>query len=205
MVRALMVRRLVPYLAVVCLSPLACSSPEGSTTSTADSYVAEVSDDAANDTLPVDSARIDDRVADTALGLESGTADAAVSEVASDAVADSTETSCKNGSVQEESCGKCGTHSRLCDASKWLDWSGCFGETGSCVPGDKRSVACGRCGTRAQTCNGTCSWDSDVCVGEGACVPGSKETSYGSCLDTTNVKTRTCSESCAWSAWSDCK
>jgi len=210
-----MLRRYVPLL-VLLLSPgIACSGsddPAATPDTSVDSGLAEVFTDSATvddtsiDDTSVDSASEDSALPDTATAADS--ADASDADSASDVSLDAaTEagTSCKSGAVQEESCGKCGTRSRLCDSSKWLEWSGCFGETGTCVPAEKRAVPCGRCGTRNQTCSATCEWDSEACTGEGACVPGSTETSYGACLDTTKVKTRTCSDVCAWTTWSDCK
>ena len=214
-----MLRRFVPLFLLIGCAPLACSSADDPATPPADSSITEVGDET-GDTgaaevevdafeAAVDSGAIDSSV-DTAVDETTSDASSDVADAPKEASADAGETgsdastSCKTGSVQEEACGKCGTRSRLCDASKWLEWSGCFGETGTCVPGDKRSVACGRCGTRSQTCNATCSWDSDACTGEGTCVPGSTETAY-TCLDSAKAKTRTCSDSCAWSTWSDCK
>ena len=66
--------------------------------------------------------------------------------------------------------------------------------------------SCGNCGsrTRTVTCNTTTgTWDVggwSACSGEGVCSVG--ETEQGSCsLGQTGVKTRTCTSSCAWSAW----
>jgi hypothetical protein len=122
--------------------------------------------------------------------------------VVTDAAADTS--ACASGSVQHQTCGKCGTQSRVCLGGAWLDWGACGAETGACVPGDTQSGACGFCGTRTATCTSSCVWSYGACSGEGGCQTGATETQYGACLDASQVKTRACGAACAWGAWSEC-
>jgi hypothetical protein len=214
-----MIRRLAPIALLALLAPLACSGTDDPPTNSADSTaVVDTGTDTGSDTAAIDSAEQDTGSADSSIvdstindvgaevAVDGSGASETSSEGGSDATSDSADSGkCKSGAVEEESCGKCGTRSRLCEGGTWLPFGGCFAETGSCTPGETRSGSCGRCGTRSQTCSATCTWDSMACTGEGACVPGSTETQYGVCLDATKVKTRTCSDACAWADWSDCK
>jgi len=118
---------------------------------------------------------------------------------------DTAPSTCVPGTIESQTCGKCGTRSRLCDSTKtWLDYGICSGEIGACVPGGADTVACGRCGTRPRTCDSTCAWVPGACTGEKGCAAGSVEVQTGTCLDSTKSKKRTCSDICEWSDWSDC-
>ena len=113
---------------------------------------------------------------------------------------------CEAGTIGDEPCGKCGTHSRLCDddAGTWMPWGACSAEKGDCVPASTRTTKCGKCGSRIDTCSDTCGWQSGKCASEGVCNPGDVETAFGGCPTAKMTKTRTCSASCAWADWTDC-
>ncbi|MBR2865600.1 MAG: hypothetical protein IKC13_04945 [Elusimicrobiaceae bacterium] len=68
--------------------------------------------------------------------------------------------------------------------------------------------ACGNCGTRSVTysCNvATGQWKANygTCSGEGVCAPGAISTSYN--CSGNGSKSRTCSSSCTWGSYGDCK
>lgn len=218
-----MVRTPFASLALACLlGASGCSTEDAAPTSGNDTGSAETDslDSSAPDSGSLDSGPGDGSAGDSGAG-DSAMVDASSYDTGGSTDADAAEISeagdtglsdgasvpdgaCKTGTVEETTCGKCGKHSRLCDGGGWLDYGACYDESGSCVPAETRSVPCGRCGTRKQTCSSTCEWTSDVCVGEKACVAGTTETQYGTCLDSTKVKTRTCSDGCVWSEWSAC-
>lgn len=98
---------------------------------------------------------------------------------------------CQPGSVQEESCGRCGTRSRTCGQDgRWGEYGSC-GAQGTCSPGEQR--ACGNCGR--QTCSNQCEWSS--CSGQGVCAAGSQG-ACGTC------GYRDCNAQCQWTT-SSCK
>lgn len=211
-----MVRTPFASLALACLlGASGCSSEEAAPTSSDDTGSAETDtvDSSAIDSGPLDSGALDSGAPDSATvdstsydtGVDGSGSDADAAEIGE--VGDTAslpDGACKTGAVEETTCGKCGKHSRLCEGGAWLAYGVCYDESGSCTPAETRSVPCGRCGTRKQTCSSTCEWASDVCVGEKACVAGTTETQYGTCLDATKVKTRTCSDGCVWGEWSAC-
>jgi len=192
---------------------VACSSSEDATAASDDSAIdlgtdasTEATVDAPEDVVSETTEDTRDTAVDDTTGpMDAMDASDDGADVAdSQAPADTAPKPCKSGTLETASCGKCGTHSRICSKSAWLDWGLCEGETGLCTPTETRTVTCGRCGTRKQTCTSTCEWSSETCVGEKGCFAGTVETSYGTCLDSTKVKTRTCSDSCEWGAWSEC-
>lgn len=102
---------------------------------------------------------------------------------------------CCRGTTETQSCGSCGTRSRICGAScSWGAWSACS-ESGICSPGATQN--CGNCGT--QTCTSSCTWGP--CTGEGVCSPGATETRSCACGGN---ESRTCFSDCSWSGWSGC-
>lgn len=105
---------------------------------------------------------------------------------------------CEAGAAETTTCGKCGTHTRVCNGDgSWSDFSACAGESGACLPGASSSSPCGRCGTRLDTCTDACAWTTGTCAGEGVCDPDATRTSTDGCVSG-QEKTQTCSASCAW-------
>lgn len=109
---------------------------------------------------------------------------------------------------ETKSCGKCGKRTRTCSSGgTWNEWSTCSGEDPSaeCSVDEVRAAPCGNCGTQKDTCDPTsCTWSTGVCLGEGVCAPGDTDTSTASCSTVGEVRIRTCSDKCAWGAYSDC-
>jgi N-acetylneuraminic acid mutarotase len=116
--------------------------------------------------------------------------------------------SCTPSTTQTKACGKCGTSTRTCSsAGTWGTWSGCMDEKAlaACSIGEVRAASCGKCGTVKDTCDPiTCEWSVGLCLGEGACTAGETETTSASCPVAGEVRTRTCSDKCAWGAFGDC-
>jgi hypothetical protein len=118
---------------------------------------------------------------------------------------------CTSGETRSLSCAMCGTRMQTCSsAGMWEDDGGCTG-AGPCVPGSMESIGtCGDCGVAQRTCNDSCTWDAAVCVGEGACTPGTPGSDVqgcGACMIGTQTRTRMCNSSCAWDPygpWSTC-
>ncbi|GMV44354.1 MAG: hypothetical protein AMXMBFR64_60700 [Myxococcales bacterium] len=129
-------------------------------------------------------------------------------------------------------CGYCGqqqqTRSHTCTSScSWGTW-GSWQNVGSCLnqgvcgsgqtESQNQTVSCGNCGsqsqTRSRTCSTSCSWGTwgswqnvGSCSGQGVCSPGATESqtqyvSCGLCGSQLQVRTRTCTSSCGWGAWS---
>lgn len=80
---------------------------------------------------------------------------------------------------------------------------------GTCGPGSSADpVSCGNCGTRVDICNATCQWETGICVDEG-CTPDDEQEQTdtavpcGNCGLKTQKRTRTCSDSCQWGAWTE--
>jgi hypothetical protein len=103
-------------------------------------------------------------------------------------------------------CGKCGTRKRTCSAGGgWGEFGTCSGELAGaeCSIGETRDKACGKCGTRKDTCDTTaCLWINGACGGEKECLAGATEEK--ACSSAAEISTRTCTESCAWGAYSSC-
>jgi len=116
--------------------------------------------------------------------------------------------SCSPLTSDTKPCGKCGTKTRTCSSGgTWNEWSSCSGEMSfaECSIDEVRANPCGNCGTQKDTCDPTsCTWSSGVCLGEGVCEIGTTETSTASCATVGEVRTRTCSDKCAWGAYSEC-
>jgi len=105
-------------------------------------------------------------------------------------------------------CGKCGKQTRVCSpGGVWGEWSICADEKSftSCSIGDVQVAACGNCGKQTDTCDPeTCEWVTGSCTGEGLCAEGDKEEISASCTIVGEVRTRTCTDKCAWGAYSEC-
>lgn len=134
--------------------------------------------------------------------------DSSVVDSAADAAKDAG--SCPPLTTETKACGRCGTRTRTCSSfGTWNEWSLCKDEKSvteaECTIDEVRATPCGNCGTQKDSCDSTtCTWNVGVCLGEGACAPGDEETSTASCPTVGEVRTRTCSDKCAWSAYSDC-
>jgi hypothetical protein len=152
---------------------------EPDTSTGVDGADADVSLDAASDAGDVGS---DGVSADT--GVDGGDStvgdaspDAAVGDVGSDALdgspADTPDVtdsppSCADAGPATQSCGKCGTQSRVCTGTNTYGvWGACGGE-GVCAPGDVRAATGTTCTgaleKATQTCNTSCAWDPAVCA-----------------------------------------
>ena len=110
---------------------------------------------------------------------------------------------CTDGDAPRDvPCGFCGTQQQLCLGGTWMNAGGCSA-SGECAADSVESGgACGRCGTRMRACDTACAWGAETCVGEGECVAGTTETDTEPCGCGTRTRTRTCSASCGWGAWS---
>ncbi|MGZ3419254.1 MAG: Kelch repeat-containing protein, partial [Polyangiales bacterium] len=114
---------------------------------------------------------------------------------------------CTTGATENRKCGYCGNQSRTCIGGTWEAWSSCSGEDTSleCAIGDVRASDCGMCGVQKDTCDPTsCTWNLGSCTGAGECEPAATETTAASCPTVGEVRTRTCSDKCKWSAYGDC-
>lgn len=143
---------------------------------------------------------------DAAAFQDTAATDSSGGDAVSDAAPDMG--SCAPLTSETKPCGKCGKRTRTCSSSgTWNEWSTCSGEDPSaeCSIDEVRAAPCGNCGTQKDTCDPTsCTWSTGVCLGEGACAAGDVETSTASCPTVGEVRTRTCTDKCAWSAYSDC-
>ncbi len=76
---------------------------------------------------------------------------------------------CTPHSPESQSCGHCGTRSRICasDGCSWSSWTACTGE--GCPPGDTRCS-----GSNVQECNASCEWvhqtSCDCGCSNGSCI-----------------------------------
>ncbi len=115
---------------------------------------------------------------------------------------------CTPLSSENKPCGKCGTSTRTCSsAGTWNEWSMCTGEktVTTCIVGDVRANECGKCGTQKDVCDPvTCEWVTGACLGEGVCAKGEVEVTSASCPVVGEIRERTCTDSCTWSAYGDC-
>ena len=101
-----------------------------------------------------------------------------------------------DGGPTTETCGRCGEHSRTCDAlsMQWSDWSACGGE-GECQKDGK--MDCGNGGSR--TCGGDCRWEN-VCRGQ--VCDGPTQSTCGMC----GTQTRSCNmETGDWNDYGECR
>jgi hypothetical protein len=110
---------------------------------------------------------------------------------------------CMPSQSEKQTCGKCGTQSRTCQAAdggaKWTPFSMCMDQK-DCAPNDVERETCGKCGTHARVCNVQCAWGSwEICQNEGECVPG--DTQERGCLINLLKQMRTCSALCVWGDW----
>lgn len=114
--------------------------------------------------------------------------------------------------IREKTCGICGKASTICTsqadggAPVWSQYSSCNGQlAGGCEPGTTLMEPCGNCGTRPKTCKPTCSFSFGQCGGQpaGACPAGAIELTAAGCPANT-FRARTCSDTCAFSTFSDC-
>jgi hypothetical protein len=113
---------------------------------------------------------------------------------------------CTPGDIETKKCGKCGKQIRVCSPSGWEPWRACTDELpgAACAVGETRGSTCGRCGVQTDLCDTTaCTWIAGTCAGEGPCSPGDIEKTGAACSSGL-VRTRTCSDKCAWSDWSAC-
>jgi len=101
------------------------------------------------------------------------------------------------GASETVACGRCGSATRFCDASRQWQYDPCTGE-GVCTPGTTDVLACGNCGTQTARCNTECTWIAgSACTGEGECAPGTSMISTMGC-SAGQSRTRTCSDTCGY-------
>ena len=111
---------------------------------------------------------------------------------------------CVANTLEERSCGMCGTQARVCDATgAWLPWGACTGEVGECVPGVEVLEPCELCGQRRRFCSSTCDWIPGPCENQGVCEPGTVRVTTASC-PADHVRTSTCTDQCQDGSWSPC-
>ena len=153
------------------------------------------------DTKPSGDSAKSDALGDTATGIDASK-DTAPGTDAS--------TSCVYPSSDSAACGKCGTQSRSClPSGVWGAFSTCTGEkigASYCSIGDTKTTDCGtKCGISKDYCDPiSCTFSPGVCLGEGDCTASATETTSASCTVAGEVRTRTCSLTCKWGAYSDC-
>jgi hypothetical protein len=103
-------------------------------------------------------------------------------------------------------CLACGMQRQVCDGGTWRDDGACGGG-GVCSMGDvDMGAPCGACGVQARTCGLDCTWGEWTCAEEGECTRGMLDTetgACGACGNGTRTRTRTCSDTCGWGAWSE--
>ncbi|MGZ3420994.1 MAG: hypothetical protein ACXVEE_24180 [Polyangiales bacterium] len=198
-----MTRTLASLVVFSLLAGCGGSSDSGAFDDPGDGAVDETSgdDSASGDTTPAD-ASPSDGSDDTSAPADSASGDGGLGDGSTDGVtADSA--SCMPGATQEEGCGKCGKHLRVCNTSSvWSDWSSCSGETGACLPGATDTQLCVDGRMQARTCDATCTWSAfGACMGTPTCTPGATENDgCGNCGN----RVRVCSSSKTWSDWSSC-
>ena len=103
------------------------------------------------------------------------------------------------GSIEDVSCGSCGTQTRFCTVDGVWEYGLCEDEPeDACVPGTIEPMECGMCGSRTRRCLASCTWDeSGSCTGEGVCAPGATMRSSEGC-DPGETKLLRCSNACAF-------
>jgi len=117
------------------------------------------------------------------------------------------------GQVQAQSCGYCGTQSRLCadstgsGATTWEAWGFCMDEVyGGCIPGSQGTAVCGKCGTQATQCSAACKWtNTGACTNEGVCWPGDIDFYLGLSCYVGDGRQRECDNTCLWNAFGKCE
>ncbi len=181
-------------LAVASCLPACATSDESTPTVTGDSAVVDsfASEGGLDSSVPDVADTRPDSVIDTA-GKDTRPADA---------------TSCVPGATETRACGACGSQSRFCLSEGYFtSFTDCTGEHGDveCKIGEKRVSDCDRCGKATDFCDSkTCTWVTGVCAGAGPCDPGTSESTTASCSVAAEVRTRTCSDKCTWSTFSEC-
>jgi len=178
----------------------ACSSAEPESTPTEnDARIDETGADSSSD------ASVDSRIDDDA--TDSTSVDSAPETIAlPDVVISDSLAPCFPGSKESIPCGKCGASTRVCGSdAKWGPFLACIETAGECTPGETRpGGTCGKCGSRTESCTSFCKWVGGLCTGEGTCTPGDVETDTTSCTVPFEIKSRTCSSTCGFGAWSAC-
>jgi hypothetical protein len=167
-------------------------------------------------TTIADSSTADTSTADTATSdsaADTGTADASV-DAANDADAGlpPVGSPCATlNQIQTESCGACGTASRVCLApdggqAVWQDWGACQNQVANgCIPGTMTTAACGLCGMQTQVCQSSCQYAVGACTGQppNACQPGTLDYQPGLSCDA-GGRERSCQNDCTWSNYGNC-
>lgn len=115
--------------------------------------------------------------------------------------------------IQQQTCGLCGTQTRLCapsdtdpDGLVWQPWGYCQHEVeDGCVPGTTTTESCGLCGTRPKVCQIDCRYAVGACKGEpaNACSPGTIDFQAGLSCDA-GGRSRVCSDSCMFGSFGEC-
>ncbi len=125
-----------------------------------------------------------------------------------DAKADDNGGKCNPLESNSRPCGSCGKQTRYCSAAgTWNPWGTCEDEVedAECKVGETRSGTCEKCGTSKDTCDPeSCTWSTGSCINQGPCEAGDIEKVTASCSVVGEIRTRTCSDKCAWSAFSAC-
>lgn len=176
-------------LLVVTTSAFACAE--------ADSVPAAVRDTGVFDGSVNDTGAVSDSIGEDSSESDSAAADTGKVDSGS----------CTFGATENRKCGYCGTQTRECLTGSWSAWSSCSGEDSSaeCKIGEVRATDCGMCGIEKDTCDPvTCTWNTGACSGTGECEPDATETTAASCATVGEVRTRTCSAKCKWSAYGAC-
>jgi hypothetical protein len=112
--------------------------------------------------------------------------------------------------TETESCGICGTQSRVCLGSPpvWQPWGACTGEADAgCVPGTQNMTACGFCGTLTMLCQNDCTWAVSECKGQPAngCAPDTVDFEPGLSCTLPQGRQRTCDSTCVWGSYGNCE
>jgi hypothetical protein len=127
------------------------------------------------------------------------------------------------GENESQTCGLCGTQSRVClagdagtdagqKAGVWSTWGACTGEVsgpGTCDPAATNlgTQACGNCGTRPIVCQPDCRVAQGiVCQNEpvNACTPADTTFTLAQGCSANLGRSQTCGNDCQWGAPSAC-
>jgi hypothetical protein len=214
----------IAFVAFSGLAFWACSGGGDDNTDGGDDASVDVSVDHQQDsTTPPDAGpdvTSDVNVQDVTLDVNGDSSDAADEDALLDAGADADAALPPEGTpctppntIQNESCGFCGTHYRACLADgdggyAWGSWGFCQGEVqGGCDPNATYgTTACGNCGTMKQVCLSNCTFDlTQTCTEPtNACRPLSSEFELGLSCDG-GGRERTCDNQCQFGNFGSCQ
>jgi hypothetical protein len=112
------------------------------------------------------------------------------------------------GAIVSEPCGGTGKRFAVCvnDGAKLVlsERTSCIDERRpECASGVARELPCERCGTRRDACIDF-RWSGGWCSTQGACEPNAVDHTTAGCATPGTSRARTCSTTCAWTAYGSC-